>query len=238
MDDYAINRYPIDEVLDEQGYTVIGAANGAAGLKVLQSGARIELLITDVGLSLVTGAPFCIVNVRGGREKLGLMRQHVTAIKAACAIGVGAAGEGVAVGAREITFRPGKVGAAEYRFLVGTAGSTGLVVQTVLMPRLLASGPSRLVLGGGPHNMLAPAFDFNAKAYLPLSRRMVEARLARHGFYPRGGGRSRCADEGARLPWCSRPLGTFRAAAYRGRTDPKSSDPYPVIDVASMLLSN
>ncbi len=32
------------------GYTVIGAADGAAGLKVLQSGARIDLLITDVGL--------------------------------------------------------------------------------------------------------------------------------------------------------------------------------------------
>ena len=29
---------------------VVGAADGAAGLKVLQSGARIELLITDVGL--------------------------------------------------------------------------------------------------------------------------------------------------------------------------------------------
>ena len=31
-------------------YTVIGAPDGAAGIKVLQSGARIELLITDVGL--------------------------------------------------------------------------------------------------------------------------------------------------------------------------------------------
>lgn len=40
----------VDEVLDELGYTVIGAADGAAGLKVLQSGSRIDLLITDVGL--------------------------------------------------------------------------------------------------------------------------------------------------------------------------------------------
>ena len=50
VDDEATIRHLIDEVLDEQGYTVIGAADGAAGLKVLQSGARIELLITDVGL--------------------------------------------------------------------------------------------------------------------------------------------------------------------------------------------
>lgn len=31
-------------------YTVIAAADGAAGLKGLQSGSRIDLLITDVGL--------------------------------------------------------------------------------------------------------------------------------------------------------------------------------------------
>jgi signal transduction histidine kinase/ActR/RegA family two-component response regulator len=50
VDDEATIRHLIDEVLDEAGYTVIGAADGAAGIKVLQSGARIELLITDVGL--------------------------------------------------------------------------------------------------------------------------------------------------------------------------------------------
>jgi PAS domain S-box-containing protein len=50
VDDEATIRHLIDEVLEGQGYTVIGAGDGASGLKVLQSGARIELLITDVGL--------------------------------------------------------------------------------------------------------------------------------------------------------------------------------------------
>ncbi len=50
VDDEATIRHLIDEVLDEVGYTVIGAADGASGIKVLQSGARVELLITDVGL--------------------------------------------------------------------------------------------------------------------------------------------------------------------------------------------
>ncbi|WP_161988997.1 hybrid sensor histidine kinase/response regulator [Sphingomonas glacialis] len=50
VDDEATIRHLVDEVLEDLGYTVIGAADGAAGLKVLQSGARIELLITDVGL--------------------------------------------------------------------------------------------------------------------------------------------------------------------------------------------
>lgn len=50
VDDEATIRHLIDEVLDELGYAVIGAADGAAGLKILQSGSRIDLLITDVGL--------------------------------------------------------------------------------------------------------------------------------------------------------------------------------------------
>ncbi|MGV3479915.1 MAG: RNA 3'-terminal phosphate cyclase [Sphingobium sp.] len=142
-------------------------------------------------LSLVTGQPFRIVNVRGGREKPGLMRQHVTAIEAACTLG-NAECEGLAVGASEIAFRPGRVVPGDYRFSVGTAGSTGLVLQTILPPLMLADGPSRIVLEGGTHNMLAPPFDFIDRSFLPIVNRMgphVEARLVRHGFYPRGGGR-------------------------------------------------
>jgi RNA 3'-terminal phosphate cyclase (ATP) len=142
-------------------------------------------------LSLVTGTPFRITKVRGGREKPGLMRQHVTAIEAACTVG-NATCEGLTVGSSEIVFRPGRVVAGEYNFVVGTAGSTGLVLQTVLMPLVLADQPSRLVLEGGTHNMLAPPFDFIVKSFLPIIKRMgptVTARLVRPGFYPRGGGR-------------------------------------------------
>jgi RNA 3'-terminal phosphate cyclase (ATP) len=142
-------------------------------------------------LSLVTGQPFRITNVRGGREKSGLMRQHVTAVEAACAVG-NASCDGLSVGSSQVEFRPGSVMPGEYRFAVGTAGSTGLVLQTVLMPLILAGGPSRLILEGGTHNVFAPPFDFIARSFLPIIERMgarVEARLVRHGFYPRGGGR-------------------------------------------------
>jgi len=150
-----------------------------------------QVVRNSCALSLVTGQPFRITNVRGKREKPGLMRQHVTAIEAACRIGA-ATCEGVAVGSSEISFTPGRVTPGEYHFAVGSAGSTGLVFQTVLMPLLLAGGPSRLVLEGGTHNMLAPPFDFIAKAFVPVVLRMgagIEMRLVRHGFYPRGGGR-------------------------------------------------
>lgn len=142
-------------------------------------------------LSLVTGQSFRVINVRGGREKPGLMRQHVTAIEAACRIG-GAECDGLAVGSSEMAFTPGRIAPGEYHFAVGTAGSTGLVLQTVLIPLVLADAPSRLVLEGGTHNMLAPPFEFIERSFLPILKRMgpvVSAKLVRHGFYPRGGGR-------------------------------------------------
>jgi RNA 3'-terminal phosphate cyclase (ATP) len=150
-----------------------------------------QIVRNACALSLITGTPFQIINVRANRSKPGLMRQHVTAIEAACTIG-NARCEGLAVGSGAFTFTPGKVVPGEYRFAVGTAGSTGLVLQTVLMPLILADGPSRLVLEGGTHNMLAPPFEFIAECFLAIINRMgprVTARLVRHGFYPRGGGR-------------------------------------------------
>lgn len=150
-----------------------------------------QVLRNACALSLITGEPFVIENVRGGREKPGLMRQHLTAIEAACAIGGGEC-EGLAIGSSRVAFRPGKVVPGDYTFSVGTAGSTGLVLQTLLMPLALAAGPSRLVLEGGTHAAMAPPFEFVVRTFLPLVARMgpqVTARLSRHGFYPRGGGR-------------------------------------------------
>lgn len=50
IDDEPPVRMVIAEVLEEVGYRTIEAADGLAGLKVLQSATRIDLLITDVGL--------------------------------------------------------------------------------------------------------------------------------------------------------------------------------------------
>ena len=160
----------------------IGGSEGEGGGQVLRYSAA---------LSLLTGEPFTIQNIRGGRAKPGLMRQHITAMEAACAIG-GAECSGLTVGASELTFRPGNVTPGEYHFAVGTAGSTGLVLQTVLVPLMLTDAPSRLVIEGGTHAMAAPPFEFLQKTLLPVLERMgpkLSITLERHGFYPRGGGR-------------------------------------------------
>ncbi|MDU3092211.1 MAG: PAS domain-containing protein, partial [Bradyrhizobium sp.] len=50
VDDEPTIRMLVMEVLDERGYAVIEAKDGPTGLAALQSNARIDLLITDVGL--------------------------------------------------------------------------------------------------------------------------------------------------------------------------------------------
>ena len=50
VDDEPTVRMLVAEVLQELGYVAIEAGDGAAGMKVLQSGARVDLLVTDVAL--------------------------------------------------------------------------------------------------------------------------------------------------------------------------------------------
>lgn len=152
-----------------------------------------QVLRTALALSLITGKAFRIEKIRANRKKPGLLRQHLTAVNAATQIG-DAAVEGAAIGASALTFIPRALRSGDYSFAIGTAGSTMLVLQTVLLPLVLAAGASTLDLEGGTHNPAAPPFDFVEHAYLPLVRRMgadVTIELVRPGFYPAGGGKIR-----------------------------------------------
>jgi RNA 3'-terminal phosphate cyclase (ATP) len=118
-----------------------------------------QVLRTSLGLSLVTGKPFRIENIRAGRSKPGLMRQHLTAVRAAAQVS-DAKVSGDAIGSRGLSFEPAAVKPGRYEFAVGTAGSATLVLQTVLPALVVAGGPSRLTLRGGTHNPWSPPFDF------------------------------------------------------------------------------
>jgi RNA 3'-terminal phosphate cyclase (ATP) len=150
-----------------------------------------QIIRSALALSLVTGRPFRIERIRARRKKPGLLRQHLTAVHAAATVG-GARVSGAELGSSSIGFEPAEVKGGDYRWNIGTAGSTTLVLQSVLPALLCAREPSRLTIEGGTHNPQAPPFEFLSKAFLPLLRRMgasVELTLEAHGFYPAGGGR-------------------------------------------------
>jgi RNA 3'-terminal phosphate cyclase (ATP) len=149
-----------------------------------------QMLRTALSLAMVTGQPFRMINIRGKRRKPGLMRQHLTCVKAACEISSGTA-DGAEINSTELVFRAGKPRGGSYRFAIGTAGSTTLLLQTLLPALLHADGPSTLRLEGGTHNPLAPPFEFIDRVFLPPLRRMgaeTAVSLVETGFAPVGGG--------------------------------------------------
>jgi CheY-like chemotaxis protein len=55
VEDEPVVRGVILEMLDEQGYRTLEAVDGPAGLRILRTDARIDLLVTDVGLPGMNG---------------------------------------------------------------------------------------------------------------------------------------------------------------------------------------
>ncbi len=150
-----------------------------------------QVLRTSLALSMLTGQKFKIENIRAGRKKPGLLRQHLTATEAASQI-CEAKTKDCSLSSQELVFEPGKVKPGNYSFKIGTAGSTTLVFQTILPVLLLANGQSKVEMEGGTHNPFAPPFHFLDKAFVRIVNSIgptVDLDLDRFGFYPVGGGR-------------------------------------------------
>jgi RNA 3'-terminal phosphate cyclase (ATP) len=149
-----------------------------------------QVLRTALTLSMITGQPFRIVNIRANRPKPGLMRQHLVAVQAAAQLS-NAVITGAEVGSQSLAFAPKAIKGGDYEFAIGTAGSCTLVLQTLLPALLYADGPSTVRISGGTHNPMAPPAQFLQRAYCPLLSAMganIDIELVRSGFYPAGGG--------------------------------------------------
>lgn len=149
-----------------------------------------QILRTALTLSMITGQPFRIKNIRANRSRPGLMRQHLVAVQAAAAVS-DAVLTHAEVGSTELTFAPKRIKAGNYTFAIGTAGSCTLVLQTLLLALLYADGASTVRISGGTHNAMAPPAPFLERAYgrvLKAMGALVEIELVRAGFYPAGGG--------------------------------------------------
>jgi RNA 3'-terminal phosphate cyclase (ATP) len=149
-----------------------------------------QILRTALSLSMLTGTPFVLERIRARRPRAGLLRQHLTCVRAAAAI-CDAAVSGAVLGSPRLSFRPGRVRGGEHTFDIGSAGSVALVLQTLALPLALAPAPSRVVVRGGTHARWAPIAPFLEVAWLPLLRRAgaeLDLQLSAVGFHPAGGG--------------------------------------------------
>jgi RNA 3'-terminal phosphate cyclase (ATP) len=195
--------------------------SGAALAPVDIDGSRGEgggqILRTSLALAMITGRPFVMRNIRAGRAKPGLRRQHLACVEAAASL-CKATVHGAKVGAKYLEFAPGPIVGGELVVDIGTAGSTTLVVQTVLVPAIAAGQPLKLVVRGGTHNPMAPPFEFVDRVFLPHLRSMgaaVTITLDHHGFAPGSDGRNLRDAHDAPLPERGQLTVTVGAGALR-----------------------
>ncbi len=149
-----------------------------------------QILRTAMGLAAIAGKPVVINNIRAGRRKPGLQRQHLCAVQAVRRVCDGTL-TGDSLGSGEILFEPGITRGGDFDFEIGSAGSVTLVAQSVLIPLLRCRDHCRIRVRGGTHNPHAPPYDFFERVYLPCLRRMgleIQSGLLQHGLYPKGGG--------------------------------------------------
>lgn len=118
------------------------------------------------------------------------MRQHLACVRAAKSV-CSADVVGDELNSKALSFVPGPVQPGEYRFSVGSAGSTCLVLQTIFPALALADAQTLVHVSGGTHNPLAPSSDFLAEVFAPRAAEFgfgLEVETKRYGFAPAGGG--------------------------------------------------
>jgi RNA 3'-terminal phosphate cyclase (ATP) len=150
-----------------------------------------QILRTALALSLITNRPLRVKRIRANRGNPGLQRQHLACVYAAARL-TAAKVTGATQDSQTLEFWPGTAAPDEVTIDIGSAGSTTLVVQTILVPAIAARRPLRFVVTGGTHNPLAPPFEFLDRVFLPQLRAMgadVTATLDKIGVMPKGGGR-------------------------------------------------
>jgi len=151
-----------------------------------------QILRTSLALSMITGRPLVMTNIRAGRAKPGLRRQHLACVHAAQQL-CGAEVYGAEVGSKYLDFRPRAIEPRDLLIDIGSAGSTSLVVQTILVPAIFAKQPLKATVHGGTHNPMAPPFEFISRVFVPHLHAMgakVELVLDRHGFATGGAGQA------------------------------------------------
>ncbi len=149
-----------------------------------------QVLRICLALSALTEEPTKIKNIRINRANPGLRKQHLTSVhaiaQAACA-----KTSGLTLGSSEITFSPGRRRGGIFYFDVKTAGSTTLILQSLLPVLAFADERSTVTLIGGTNNPLAPQVDYILNVLNPVLAAMgltYDLHVMRRGFYPRGGG--------------------------------------------------
>ncbi|MBW3018061.1 RNA 3'-terminal phosphate cyclase [Candidatus Woesearchaeota archaeon] len=143
-----------------------------------------------LALSTLSELPFKMDKIRVGRSQPGLKPQHLTAIKTLKEL-CDAKTNQIDVGSVELAYEPGKLKAKSMTIDIGTAGSTTLLLQAILLPLCFANKACTISLVGGTDVAWSQPFDYLKDVYFPHLLKFVkklDIKLLKRGYYPKGGG--------------------------------------------------
>ncbi len=149
-----------------------------------------QILRTSMALSCLTKNPIHIYNIRAGRKQPGLKAQHLASLLAVRDL-YNAKIEGAKIGSKEIYFHPDKIDKEELKIKISTAGSVGLVLQTIFLSSVNTDRNLRIeVDGGGTFGKWAPSVVYLQKVFMPTLEKFgfkANIKILKCGFYPKGG---------------------------------------------------
>ncbi len=153
-----------------------------------------QILRTSISLAALTMQSIRVTNIRAGRPKPGLKRQHMAGIELTGQL-VDAAIEGLEIGSTEVRFVPRERKSGRFHFDVGTAGSISLILQAVLPAAVKAPKPVEFHLKGGTDVKWSPPIDYLCEVFVNQVNHLgptITIEQKKRGHYPRGGGEVVC----------------------------------------------
>ncbi|USG99969.1 RNA 3'-terminal phosphate cyclase [Thermococcus argininiproducens] len=149
-----------------------------------------QILRTAIALSVITGEPIKIINIRAKRSKPGLRPQHLYGI-----LGLKELSDAKVKGAKEssteLEFYPKSIRAKHIKVPIKTAGSISLVLQALLPAMVFAEEEVTFEITGGTDVAWSPPVDYLKYVTLyALDKLGIKAKIEikRRGHYPRGRG--------------------------------------------------
>ncbi|MBI2105297.1 RNA 3'-phosphate cyclase [Candidatus Woesearchaeota archaeon] len=147
-----------------------------------------QIIRTALALSILTGKQFTIADIRKGRAQPGLKEQHLQTVRVAAKL-CNANVQGDNLHSTNLSFAPRKITNTNLEVNISTAGSTALVLQSLL----IAGTQNNLnihIKGGGTWNTNASSIIYFQKVLIPIMQKInynVNIEAINQGFYPKGG---------------------------------------------------
>jgi len=155
------------------------------------------ILRLSAAFSFLFNRPIRIYNIRANRPKPGLRTQHLLGLQTLSKLTNSQLSE-CKVGSQEISFIPNRQITDKLELNINTAASIGLLLQPLQVASLNFPKGNAIKIdmnGGGTYGKWAPSLAYLQEVSYRVFERAglnIDLTIQKHGFYPKGGAKTKC----------------------------------------------